>query len=342
MEYKNLHSYKEFLREKHELNEGLFDWVGKLIGAAWEKNKKARAKLKHQEKIKQIQDEAEKQIDVELQKLGFEENTEEPVKENFIFEADAQPKLDQKQMDANKQETTSPEEEKKKYDMLKSKADQIDKIVNNIIKKAELKVDALINSAPDNEKAGFRIEKEIMVIDMKNNILKKKLDAAEKGGDKNTVKKLADEIKKNNDEEAQKISLASSGKASTQGEVIEVNNVQYTTQKPYRYDSGTKTVIITGKSENEGKIMGQYITNDFGDGNKVDTKEQEFTVDKIDSKFVPEKDKDYNYFSKTNKGLIKVKVLSEPKDNMVDVKVEGTDSEFKANIGALIDIKEKK
>lgn len=369
MKHDNLYSYTEFITEKNnsiKLNEGIFSWVTNMIKAAWEKNKKDKAKLKHQAKIKIIQDETIKLIHGEIEKLGdlgLELNAEikanadiskqaeadknAGVIEHLIFEADAQPKLDQKALDANKNSITpSNDDTKKTFTNLKSNIDKIKKIIDNYTKKAELKVDALIANAPDAEKASFRIEKEIMVIDIKNDILTKELKVAEKAEDKGAVKNLADEIKKNTDEITQKIKTIASGKASDQANIIEVDGVEYLTQKPYRYKSetGLKTINITGKSDIKGKIKGQYVTTDFGDGKTVDIKEQDFTIANIEQEFEPIINTEYNYYSKTNKAIIKIKVISEPKDDMVDVKVSTNDdsgAEFKVNKGALLDIKKQ-
>ena len=55
----------------------------------------------------------------------------------------------------------------------------------------------------------------------------------------------------------------------------------------------------------------------------------------------PEKEKDYDYYSKSNDGIISVKVLSDKPDDKGLVEVQSGENKFKVDAGALIDKTEK-
>ena len=336
---KNLYNYNQFL------NEGLFDWIKKMIGNAWEKNEKNKAKLKHKEKIKKIQDDAEKIILDELAKLDIgissEGATTDSANENhknFLNEAEGQgqPTLSADEIEkATSNTQNSDDDAKKNFAAMKSKMAKIEQIVNNIIKKAELKVDALIEQAPEKEKAGFRLEKEIMMLDIKNVVLRKQLEIAEKSGDKGTVKNLADKLKANYTENDKKIGQALSGNADKEKSEIDVDGQKFYTNTKYRYkvaDGEIKTIKVTAKSDEKGMIKAQFVSEEFG---KLD--EQDFQIKNIEKDFKPEKDKVYKYYSSANNAIVNVKVLSDTKDNIVKVKIDGTDGkEFEVMSGGLI------
>lgn len=354
---KNLYNYNQFL------NEGLFDWVKKMIGNAWEKNEKNKAKLKHKEKIKKIQDDAEKIILDELAKLDIGISSETATAgattgattaganenvnyKNFLNEAEGkgQPTLSADEIekatsntqnpdDAKKQ---NPDDAKKQFNTMKSKMVKIEQIVNNVIKKAELKVDALIEQAPEKEKAGFRLEKEIMMLDIKTVVLRKQLEIAEKAGDKGAVKNFAEKLKANYTETDKKIGQATSGNADKEKSEIDVDGQKFYTNTKYRYkgaDGEIKTIKVTAKSDKKGTIKAQFVSEDFG---KLD--EQDFQIKNIEKDFKPEKDKVYKYYSSKSNAIVNVKVLSDPnQDNIVKVKIDGTDGkEFEVMSGGLI------
>jgi len=341
---KNLYNYNQFL------NEGLFDWVKKMIGNAWEKNEKNKAKLKHKEKIKKIQDDAEKIILVELAKLDIGISSESATAgattaganenvnyKNFLNEAEGQgqPTLSADEIEKATSNTQNSDDAKKNFAAMKSKMVKIEQIVNNVIKKAELKVDALIEQAPEKEKAGFRLEKEIMMLDIKNVVLRKQLEIAEKAGDKGAVKNLADKLKANYTENDKKIGQATSGNADKEKSEIDVDGQKFYTNTKYRYkvaDGEIKTIKVTAKSDEKGMIKAQFVSEEFG---KLD--EQDFQIKNIEKDFKPEKDKVYKYYSSANNAIVNVKVLSDTKDNIVKVKIDGTDGkEFEVMSGGLI------
>lgn len=338
---KNLYNYNQFL------NEGLFDWVKKMIGNAWEKNEKNKAKLKHKEKIKKIQDDAEKIILDELAKLDIGISSETATAgattaganenvnyKNFLNEAEGQgqPTLSADEIEkATSNTQNSNDDAKKQFNTMKSKMVKIEQIVNNVIKKAELKVDALIKKAPEKEKAGFRLEKEIMMLDIKTVVLRKQLEIAEKAGDKGAVKNFAEKLKANYTETDKKI-----GQADKEKSEIDVDGQKFYTNTKYRYkgaDGEIKTIKVTAKSDKKGTIKAQFVSEDFG---KLD--EQDFQIKNIEKDFKPEKDKVYKYYSSKNNAIVNVKVLSDPnQDNIVKVKIDGTDGkEFEVMSGGLI------
>ena len=344
---KNLYDYNQFL------NEGLFDWVKKMIGNAWEKNEKNKAKLKHKEKIKKIQDDAEKIILDELAKLDIGISSETATTsattdganenvnyKNFLNEAEGQdqgqPTLSADEIEKATSNTQNPDDAKKQFNAMKSKMVKIEQIVNNVIKKAELKVDALIEQAPEKEKAGFRLEKEIMMLDIKNVVLRKQLEIAEKAGDKGAVKNFAEKLKANYTETDKKIVQATSGNADKEKSEIDIDGQKFYTNTKYRYKGAKgeiKTIRVTAKSDKKGMIKAQYVSEDFG---KLD--EQDFQIKKIEKDFKPEKDKVYKYYSSKNNAIVNVKVLSDPnQDNIVKVKIDGTDGkDFEVMSGGLI------
>jgi hypothetical protein len=337
---KNLYNYNQFL------NEGLFDWIKKMIGNAWEKNEKNKAKLKHKEKIKKIQDDAEKIILDELAKLDIgissEGATTDSANENhknFLNEAEGQgqPTLSADEIEkATSNTQNSDDDAKKNFAAMKSKMAKIEQIVNNIIKKAELKVDALIEQAPEKEKAGFRLEKEIMMLDIKNVVLRKQLEIAEKAGDKGAVKNLADKLKANYTENDKKIGQATSGNADKEKSEIDVDGQKFYTNTKYRYKGANgeiKTIKVTAKSDKKGMIKAQYVSKKFSDN----LDEQDFQIKNIEKDFKPEKDKVYKYYSSKNDAIVNVKILSDPNQDKVKVKIDGTDGkEFEVMTGGLI------
>lgn len=121
---------------------------------------------------------------------------------------------------------------------------------------------------------------------------------------------------------------------------IKVKGKKFKLGVPYRYnDEGTIRTIEISKSSDKPDYVEAFYTHGDNAGNK-----QNFQISNIDVNFKPEQDGKYIYFSETNKEKITVQVRKVNNDGWAEVvNVENADkgAPFKVRFGALMNKKEE-
>lgn len=330
-------NYEQFISYKNNdnLNEGFFDVFKKLFN----KITGYINKVKGGNEIKKIYDkyiilintEFKKQAGVDLN-IGAEIKKESIVYnfQTFITEELEQPTDDTDASkilgDDNTSGTTT--DNKMNIDTLKKKTALLDKIINLLVQKALKEMDAVLvkyGGAEKNPKLKAIIDnqKDQFTLDYLN----AKISYLEKSGDKTIINKIKlDRDKLSKDLNNRWNSFDNAGDVSEGGQLLVGVYYRYNT------DEGIKTIKIVKQSQTKGKIVATYVLSDDGQ-----IKDQDFDIQNIDTKFIPESGVTYNYYSETNKGLVKVKVdRYDEKTKQVDVTSE-KGNKFKAHIGALRD-----
>ncbi len=318
---KNVYSYKEFLNEKNNLNEGLFSFIGKLF----KKAQAAYKKVKGGQKVKDIYDKYIDIINQEMQKQAqVTLNLGGILSENLNEEVEAQdPVVSQEEKtidDKNKKMT--PESLKKKQIILK-------KIIDTYKQKALKEMDQVLSNMGGAEK---NPKLKIIIDNQKDQFTLDFMDAEikflEQAGDKESVKHIASERDKLAKDLDVRWNLDKVEHAQ-----IEVNGDNYKIGVPYRYDK-TKTIKISSKIDDKNDVvMATYVSDKFGE-----IKEQPFRVSKIDKEFKP-KAGTYSYFSKSNNDLIDVTVEKNPKitpNGIIEV-TNGAGKKINVYVGSLVD-----
>lgn len=339
---KNLHDYNSFIEAKNNqdsLNEGLFGFIGKMIG----KIKASINKTKGGKEIQVIYDKYLKIINQELvKKAGVDLHIGADLQisggtvktESFLYEADTkEPVLsDEEKKAINTDQDTKNKNMSAKT--LKEKAVVIQQIIDLNVAKALKEMDQVLvkmGGAEKNPKLATIInnEKDQFKLDVMN----AKIQFLEKAGDKAEANKIATERDK----------LAKALDAKWNLETVdhvevEVDGVKLKVGTPYRYKSekGLSTIKISKKSDKPGKVLATYVSDKFGD-----IKEQEFTVANIEKKFKIKNNKKYGYYSKTNNDIIKVitqiaaDIKGDEKDPVL-IDVKAGEHTFKVDANALL------
>ena len=275
------------------------------------------------------------------QKKQQQEQQKQPVKQNDsatwtagspINEAE-EPKLTPEEIaeqNAKAQQAGQREGEQNKkigIEALREKKKIIQQIIDLYKAKALKEMDNILKNmggAAKNPKLSTIIDnfKDQFQIDMMN----AQMAYLEKSGDKNEANKLATEIQRMNKELAAKWNLDRVEFAK-----LKVGDLTLNVGGMYRYNSakGVKTIKVIRASEAPGEVIASYTYGDTKD------KEQSFKAANIDTKFSPQVNGEYAYWSTTNNAGIRVKVLSAPDEKgMVDV--QAGDNKFKVYAGALV------
>jgi hypothetical protein len=345
----NLISYSEFSnQQKMDLNEGLWDLAKKLFGKARDAINKTKGGQDVEKIYKKyldiINSEFKKQADIELN-MGAEAllNATAPKKESVLIkEAETAAAGDAPAGTAPAPDPAKPGEAqpaKFSSENLKKKMQLLTKILDTYKAKALKEMDQVLvkyGGAEKNPSLATIItnKKDQFQLDFLN----AQMAALTTAGDTTAVNKIATE----RDKLAKELETKWNNIQNVTKFTIEVGDKKFSVGTPYRYKTqdGIKTIKVTKKSEAPNKIMAAYVSDKFG---KID--EQEFDVANIELEFKPETDKEYNYFSKSNNDIIKIKVVGDEKNDLVEVQTttEGTpeekQSKFKVNVGSLIDIK---
>ena len=367
---KNLYTKNEFLnlREDEMINEGLFDFFGKIIKniATYAKNIKgtkeidnilnmyvveiekgftnAGINLKLNQQAEEQGKNAEGQdkntniskpnTDTDVSssysyKSKYKLNEEQQGEVNVSVNAGTEQKGDQQQQSDSVKSTAK---------MLKIKANNIEQIYNkykNIMsKKMQVILDKL-GGAVKNPKLSKYIEIKKDELDIK--FLTAKMKEYQK--DKQTLalaKKLENDINIRN----KNINNEVKSLPNTTVAEIKVKGKKFKLGVPYRYnDEGTIRTIEISKSSDKPDYVEAIYTHGDNAGNK-----QNFQISNIDVNFKPEQDGKYIYFSETNKEKITVQVRKVSNNGWAEVvNVENTDkgTPFKVRFGALMNKKDE-
>ena len=329
---KYIKSYESFKHDKDEsVNEEFLAKLWKMAKGAWGK---VVNKIKGGKIVQSIYDKYLKIIQKNLQSLAkikmnlkASGELDKPKKESYIIkEADNAPVLDPQEED----------DENVKLDSatLKQKLALITKLVDDQKAAAKKDMEKELNKAGGREKNPDLAE----IIDNKIREFDKALfdveiDLLNKTGDQAALQKVI--LKRNKVAKEIDASYKKIGTADTSQ--IKVDDKTFNLGKKYRYKSedGVKTIVIKGKSEEEGKIKAAYTYGDTKD------KEQEFSVDNIDTVFKPEMEGEYGYYSENNDRIITVQVIGQPNDKGF-VQVKTGKADFNVEVGALVDKPEEK
>lgn len=373
---KNLYSREEFknLHESEMTNEGLFQFLGKMFNKAKTYIKKIKGAQEiediYNKYIKIIDDEFKKKAQVDLGLTSEEQlnaqkakETGKPVEQqesgeqqkpvdvkqesvrvrvkNKLYEAGELDAIKNSENEGTGDKAENSENDKNvkmTADALKKKQSALQNILNLYQQKALREMENVLKKMGGREKN----PKLAIVIDNKKDefrlaFLNAEITAFENGGDKSAAQKLANErnkLAKSLDAKWQNLD-----KANTVDLDVKINgkDVKLTVGKPYRYkkDDGTISVIeIKGKSQEDGKVVAAYRSGDNAG------KEQTFRLDNIEVEFVPQKNTEYNYYSKDAKKEIEVKVDDfDVETKLATVHIgDATDKTFKVNFGALTNI----
>lgn len=324
---KYIKSYESFKHDKDEsVNEEILAKLWKMAKGAWGK---VVNKIKGGKIVQSIYDKYLKIIQKNLQSQAkINLNLKASKKESYIIkEADNAPVLDP-------QEEEEDENVKLDSSTLKQKLALITKLVDGQKAAAKKDMEKELNKAGGREKNPDLAE----IIDNKIREFDKALfdveiDLLNKTGDQAALQKVI--LKRNKVAKEIDASYKKIGTAATSQ--IKVDDKTFNLGKKYRYKSedGVKTIVIKGKSEEEGKIKAAYTYGDTKD------KEQDFTVDNIDTVFKPEMEGEYGYYSENNDRIITVQVIGQPNDKGF-VQVKTGKADFNVEVGALVDKPEEK
>jgi hypothetical protein len=377
---KNLYTKNEFLKiynkqDEDMLNEGFFQFIGKMFNKAKSYINKIKGgnevEAIYQKYIKIIEQEFKKKAQVDLH-LGAEEqiknqSPEQPKQqsnqpkqqpEQQSKQPEQQPKQQSKQqykqsvpensnvefndkINEAEQAVVQPTENKENQANVKMTGETLNKkreTLQNILKsyqaKALKEMQAILTKMGGPEKN----PKLAIIIDNKKDqfnldFLNAEIKSLEQGGDKITANKIATERNKLAKDLDARWNLE-----KVENVEIDVDGAKFKTGFPYRYKTaeGIKTIKISKKSDNPGEVVATYVSPEMGK-----TEPQNFKVANIEKDWKPVKDSEYNYYSKDNQKIIKVKTISEQDDKGL-VEVQVGDNKFKVNAGALMDVNTKK
>ena len=332
--------YDQFINDK--MNEGFFDVFKKLFSKITQYFNTTKGgkevKLIYDKYIAIIKTEFKRQTDIELN-IGADSIKKESTfsilydYSMFITEELDTPTVDDTDASSllgNTSGTTSGStvNSKMMIDKLKQKGAILDKIILMYQQKALSEMDKVLQKyggAEANPKLKVIIdnEKDQFILDFLN----AKIDYLEKAGDRTIISKMKidrDNLSKNLNNRWN--SFDKSGDIKEGGQLLIGVYYRYTTP------DGIKTIKITKQSPNKGKIFATYVLPIDGQ-----VKDQEFSTENIDSEFVPESGVTYNYYSETNKALIKVTVDKyDDKTKQLDV-TSDKGNKFKGHVGVLRD-----
>jgi len=339
-------NYDQFINS-NQMNEGFFDVFKKLfnkIAGYYNKIKGGKeVKVIYDKYIVLINTEIKKQAGVDLN-IGAEIKKESNFVnsyDKFLNEGTTIP--DNTNADAllnnlsndNKPTTSTTgstsgttTDNKMTVDTLKKKSALIDKIIALLVPKALKEMDQVLvkyGGAEKNPKLKIIIDNQKDQFQL--DYLESKILYLEKAGDKTIINQIKlDRDKLSKDLNSRWNSFDEAGNVKEGGQLM--IGVYYR----YKTDNGIKTIKIVKQSPNKGKIIATYVLADDGQ-----IKDQDFDTMNIDSEFIPETGVTYNYYSDTNKGLVKVKVDKYNTDTkQLDVTSEKGNT-FKAHVGAIRD-----
>jgi len=212
MEYKNLHSYQDFLNEKNELNEGL---LGKAFNFLKGKLENYAKKIKASKKIDPIMDEAKSDIQ------GYFKDKQ--LIQDFINSKKDPQKDSQKdpQKDPQKEEGEEKKIQEKSdnslIDKLVKKSDNpLDEAINNKLKLVKKKIEPFIKDDKGKEIYTAKMYAQLKMIELEEEIIKGKIEIykqenldsndlenqiKEKANDSKTVVKNLSKATDNDDED---------------------------------------------------------------------------------------------------------------------------------------------
>jgi hypothetical protein len=338
---KYIKSYESFKHDKDEsVNENIFGGLFNLVKGVFGRAKAAINKTKGGKEVQAIYDKYLKIINLQLANkakinlnLKSADQTIKSEKEDkneslLIKEADEAPVLDPKE------EEDQDKNVKLDSATLKQKMSIITQIINLQKEAAKKEMQKVLKKYGGTEKSpdlAEIIDNKIREFDLA--LLNAEMDFLDKAGDKTALDKVTknrDKVTKELDASYKKIGTAATSQ-------IKVDDKTFNLGKKYRYKSedGVKTIVIKGKSEEEGKIKAAYTYGDTKD------KEQDFTVDNIDTVFKPEMEGEYGYYSENNDRIITVQVIGQPNDKGF-VQVKTGKADFNVEVGALVDKPEEK
>jgi len=237
----------------------------------------------------------------------------------LIREADAAPIIkpgDDKEDEANT--NLSKDDLVKKQALIKKIADAQKLKFQNEIKKVldKYKIKSEDGkSTVDNEELKKYVDARMIDFDIA--ILQAEVESLDKNADPQFVAKIQQQIKTKTDESSRKLQEI----GSKTSQEVKIGDKSFFAKKKYRYktEDGVKTFT-------------------YGDSAG---KEQNFSVENVD--FELEKNIEvgakFGYYSENNKAVIDVEVVDKPVNGMVNVKTGK--SEFKVEVGALIDTPKK-
>ena len=265
----------------------------------------------------------------------------EKVKESILIkEADEAPIIDAQ---AQTDETSKGEN---KYDpkALKSALGTpqtpglILKTIKLNVEKAKAEMEAVLKSkggAEKNPDLKNIIDAKVREFDL--SLLNAEVDYLKLAKDETAVKKLSVNV----DKVAKEINAKYAVVGKEGSNDIKVGEKTLKLGQEYRYqtDEGVRTIVIKGEVDEE-DLKGEKVKAAYVYGDKAGVI-QNFTADKIDLNFNPEKGATYGYYSDNNKRVIEVEVVGDP-DNEGKLKVKTGNSEFNVRVGELLDKKEKK
>ena len=349
---------------ENELNEGLLSWLGgmmkKLTGFI--------RKVKGGKQIQQIYDDGlasatasfQKQAGVELNlKSEAESTSETKVKsqvesisnrlldfDGFVINEEAEVaevEVGQDTDTKEESETDTPEtsgqdtdeetpDSKMDANSLTKKAAVLQKVLGLEKKKTLLKMNQVLDKMGGKEKnrklAGI-ISMKMLEFDIA--FEEASIKYIEKSGDKAAIAKLTQK-KKELIQKQKQLKKTSEDLMKGNAEEIEVDGEKFTLNVPYRYktEKGIKTIKISGKSEEQGKVTANYVSDKFGG-----IESQSFQVANIEKTddFNPVVNDTYKYFSKSANKIIKVKVVDVKNNGLI--KVKSGENEFSVPVGSL-------
>jgi hypothetical protein len=260
-------------------------------------------------------------------KVHIKNRLNEDTAEANVVKATEQPKPDNTAKQEGKNNI------KMTVDALKKKQTVLQNILTSLQNKAMNEMERVITSMGGREKnPKLAIVADNKKEEFKLAFLNAEISLYEKGGDKVSATKLAAERNKlakdlnnkwNNLDKAQHVEIDVDGKKLKVG-------------MPYRYkrDDGTiKTIKITNKSQEPGKIKAYYT---FGDSAN---QEQDFRAENVDTAFKPEVGKEYNYYSVEGGKEVKVKIDSyDENKQLAEVHIGEDGNKFKVYAGALMNL----
>ena len=334
-------NYDQFITNKNnqQINEGFFDVFKKLVGKITGYFNKIKGgkevKVIYDKYITLINNEFKKQANVDLN-IGAEQIKKESIV--YDYKSFINEELEQKTDDTDVSNllggttgTTSgtTTDNKMTVDTLKKKTAILDKIIALYVDKAMKEMSAVLQKyggAEKNPKLKVIIDnqKDQFTLDY----LEAKILYLEKAGDKTIINQMKVERDKlSKDLNNRWNSFDEAGNVKEGGQLLVGVYYRYNT------DEGIKTIKMVKQSPNNGKIIATYVFKDDGQ-----IKDQDFDTKNIDTVFVPVTGTTYNYYSETNKGIVKVKIDKyDPLTKQVDVTSE-KGNKFKAHVGALRDV----
>jgi hypothetical protein len=393
---RNLYTKSEFLNKQEVLNEGLFQFLGKMFNKVKTQINKVKGgnlvEEIYQKYLKIINSEFEKQAGVVLH-LGAEEQLnpqqgqqqqqqvqgqqkpehpdqrqqqqqtaqKQPEKQNagysfydvdMLNEAvgdstDSAPiKQQQQEQGVGEQKPPTGEQKPEKEKpadantkmsvaTLKQKQQALQKILDLYQGKALKEMDLVLQKMGGAEKN----PKLKIVIDNKKDqfkldYLNAEIKFLEKSGDKGTANKIAVERNKLAKSLDTRWNLNVPAGTETQAE-IDINGKKIKLNTPYQYNAGgvSKTIMITGKSNDPQKVKAKFVSNDPKFGGK--TIEQEFRGNLIKTDFKPIKGT-YKYFSTKRNAIIDVTVENDTIDKLGRIKVKTENGNILVPSGALM------